>query len=475
MTRSRESKVEIPVHMVPTCKADADPQTGAWSEHRFRLPVIVLSTVFLAAACRLVLAVWRYSVNLIFLDQWDFYTPLFNHASLWRIFTWQHGPHREGIGLVLDKFVLEWTRWNSRAEALFMVGTLFAAAVVALRLKQKLFGSLGYGDLGYSDIVVPCLFLTCAQMEALVGAANPSYSAIPELLIGLYCLAWMIPKPGARYFAVLVLNFLLIYTGFGFFMGVVTIGVLLFDLRRAFRTESESPSFPAVALFLAAASLAGFFYHYRWDPAVPCFHFPDAHPLNYPWFIGLMLSYFLGLRTVVLASVAGSFLALVAFAILIWHGVRLWRNREWSAADLTIVILLSFSLLFEANAAVGRVCLGMPQAAQFSRYMGLLVPAILAIYFHLLSWRKSTFRTALLAVFAIALIPGTLRLPNGYSPQVVSDGKQAWKTCILQIGNINYCDQATGFPLHPNPRETQLLEKLQFLQKNRLNLYSGDR
>lgn len=371
---------------------------------------------------------------------------------------------------MLDKFVLEATRWNSRAEALFMVGVLFAAAVVALSLKQKLFGSLDY-----SDVVVPCLFLTFAQMEALVGEPNPSYSAIPELLIGLYCLAWMLPKPIARYAAVLLLNFLLIYTGFGFFMGVVTIGVLLFDLRRAFRMESGPTSFPAVALLLAAASLASFFYRYRWDPAVPCFHFPDAHPLNYPWFVALMLSYFLGLRTVALASVAGSFLALVASAVLIWHGARLWRNREWSAADLAVVILLGFSLLFGANTAIGRVCMGMPESAQYSRYMGLLVPAFLAIYFHLLTWRRSWFRTALVAVFAIALIPGTVRMPNGYSPQVVSDGKRAWKTCILQTGIIDYCDRATGFPLFPDPRRTQLLEKLQFLQKNRLNLYSVDR
>jgi len=475
LARSGMSKMEIPVHMVPTFRAEADPQTAASSQPDFRLPVIVVATAFLATTSWLALAVWRYSVNILFWDQWDFYTPLLQHASLWQIFNWQHGVHREGIGLVLDKFVLESTRWNSRAEALFMVGALCAAAVVALRLKQKLFGSPGCTNLEYSDIAIPCLFLTFAQMEAFVGAPNPSLSAVPEFLLGLYCLAWMLPKPIARYAAVLALNFLLLYSGYFLFMGAVTIGVLLFDLRRAFRTESGLPSFPAAALLVAAASLAGFFYHYRWAPNVPCFHFPDAHPLNYPWFIGLMMSYFFGLRTVLLASVAGSFLALVAFAILIWHGVRLWRNREWSAADLTVVILLSFSLLFAANAAVGRVCLGMPEAAQFSRYMGLLVPAYLAIYFHLLTWRKGAFRTALLAVFVIAFIPAAVRMPNGYSPQLVSDGKQAWKTCILQIGNIDYCDRATGFPVYPDPRRTQLLEKLQFLQKNRLNLYSGDR
>ena len=447
--------------MVPILKAESDSQPV--------FPVVVVLTVFLASTARLVLAVWHYSVNLIFWDQWDFYTPLFNRASFWQIFTWEHPPHREGIGLVLDKFVLQASHWDTRAEALFMVAALFMAAVAALSLKQRLFGRFGY-----SDLVIPCLFLTFAQIEVLVGEENPSYSAFPELLIVLYCLAWMLPKPGARYAAVLLLNFLLIYTGFGLFMGVVTIGVLVLDLRRAFRNEFKTCSFPAIALVLAIASLASFFYHYRWNPDVTC-HFPDPRLLNYPWFVALMMSYFLGLRAVVLASVAGSFLALVAVAILVWHGYRLWRDREWSSADVTIVVLLGFSLLFAANAGLGRTCLGMPESAQFSRYMGLLVPAFLAIYFHLLTWRKSALRSVLLAAFVIAVIPGTVRLPNGYSPQVVHDGKLAWKTCILQTGNIEYCDRATRFPVYPNPRRTNLVEKLQFLQKNRLNLYSGDR
>jgi hypothetical protein len=468
----------LPTLKAPTPKADADPQTGASSRHGFRLPVIVVSTVLLATACRLVLAVWRYSVNLIFWDQWDFYTPLFNHASLWQIFTWQHGPHREGIGLVLDKFVLESTRWNSRAEALFMVAALVRGRASCVALKQKLFGSTfgsqRHRGLDYSDIAIPCLFLTFAQMEALVGEANPSYSAIPELLIGLYCLAWMLPKPIARYAAVLALNFLLIYTGFGFFMGVVTLGILLFDLRRACEriridrlSGGGSPARGSVLgqLLLSLSLGSG-------RPVLSFSRCPSSELslVHRPHDVVLF-----GLRAVALASVAGGFLVLAAFAILIWHGVHLWRNREWSAADRTVVILLSFSLLFAANAAVGRVCLGMPEAAQISRYMGLLVPAFLAIYFHLLTWRKSTFRTILLALFVIVLIPAAVRMPNGYSPQVVSDGKQAWKTCILQTGNIDYCDHATGFPLHPNPRATQLLEKLQFLQKNRLNLYSEDR
>ena len=217
--------------MVPSVEADleseADPQTVAPSHPGQRFPLIVVFTVSLAAVLHLAMAAWHYSVNILFWDQWDFYTPLFQNASFWRIFTWQHGPHREGIGLVLDKFVLEATRWSSRAEALFIVVVLFAAAAVALRLKQTLFGTFECSDIVVSGL----LFLTFAQMEAVVGAANPSYSAVPLLLIALYCLAWLLPKAAPRYASVVGLNFLLIYAGFGFFTGIVTIAVLLFDLR----------------------------------------------------------------------------------------------------------------------------------------------------------------------------------------------------------------------------------------------------
>jgi hypothetical protein len=47
-----------------------------------------LVVTFLALGSRMVVVVWRHSVNLPFWDQWEFYTPLFTHASLWRIFTW---------------------------------------------------------------------------------------------------------------------------------------------------------------------------------------------------------------------------------------------------------------------------------------------------------------------------------------------------------------------------------------------------
>jgi hypothetical protein len=146
----------------------------AWRAH---LPGFLLALAFVALGSRMVVVVWRHSVNLIFFDQWEFYEPLFTHASLWRIFTWQHGPHREGIELVLDKFVLDWTHWINRAEALLIVAALLTAASVAVWLKVRIFGKLEY-----TDAVIPCLFLTLAPIDILIGVPNPVQAVAPNRL-----------------------------------------------------------------------------------------------------------------------------------------------------------------------------------------------------------------------------------------------------------------------------------------------------
>jgi hypothetical protein len=65
---------------------------------------------------------------------------------------------------------------------------------------------------------MPLIFLNLMQYESLIGTPNPAYRAIPLLLILLYC-----PITPARKF--FWYSFCLIYTGFGLFMGLVTIGV----------------------------------------------------------------------------------------------------------------------------------------------------------------------------------------------------------------------------------------------------------
>ena len=405
------------------------------------------------------------SVDIPYWDQWDFYTPLFNHASLWRVFAWQHGPHREGIGLVADKFLLEWTHWSARAESLLIVGCFCAAALLAIRLKVKLFGRLSY-----SDAVIPCMFLMLAHMSAVTGIPNPSYSGFPELLIILYCLAWTLRKAVVRYPAVLVLNFLLIYTGFGFFVGIITLLILAFELRSALRAKA-GVILPIVALAFALLSFASFFLDYQRSPAklVRCIEHP--HLLNYPWFVALTFSSFLGIRrSMVLASLVGSVVSICLLWIVGCRGANLWRGREWADCDRVITILGTFSLLFAVAAALGRACLGMPAAAQSYRYVGLLVPGFVAVYFHLCSIPSPRKKVILLMILLIAVVPPALR---NHADRDTERGKRAWVTCLLQSQSAQQCQQSSGLVLYPDPARTHLQEKLDYLRSNRLSLYNS--
>jgi hypothetical protein len=434
----------------------------------FRLPpylrLAFVLAVFAGFTWRLIARTLESSVNIPFWDQWDFYTPLFNHASLWRIFIWQHGPHREGIGLVADKFLLEWTHWNARAESLLIVGCFCTAAVFAMYLKVKLIGPLTY-----SDGVIPAMFLMPAHLGAITGVANPSYSGFPELLIFLYCLAWTLRDPLLRYAAVLLLNFLLIYTGFGFFIGIATIVVLLVELRRGLKANSGLLA-PVAALAIAALSFASFFWRYQNAPAklVRCVEHP--HVLNYPWFVALALALFLGMRrAIVLATIVGSASALALIWVACWHASNLVNRREWSNRDLVIAILASFSLLFVIAAALGRACLGMPSAAQNYRYLGLLVPGFLAGYFQLQLIPNAGRRILAVAIFVIAVIPPSLR---NHTDLIAENGKRAWIACLSRGGSIPHCQQSTGFTLHSDPGRTHLEEKLDYLRRNRLSFYA---
>ena len=299
-----------------------------------------------------------YSVNVLFYDQWDFLNPLFTgHAGFGELFFHQHGPHREGLGLVADSFLYPLTAWSTRADSLMIAGCVFAAMLLALLLKYRLFGRLSYGD-----IAIPLIFLTLAQFETFIGTPNAAYSGIPLLLTMLYCLALLVRRYQTRYALCLLLNFLLIYTGFGLFMGIVTIGVFAVECYWRLRSVSEIPLGASIAaLLVACASLGSFFVHYTFQSAVACFVFPYHDLRAYPLFVALMVSRFFGLMTPVRAAEAVGVLGiLLAAAILFRLAWRLVRGRRFENVDLITAVLLTFSISSRSTAQWDECAWGFP-------------------------------------------------------------------------------------------------------------------
>ncbi len=76
----------------------------------------------------------------------------------------------------------------------------------------------------------------------------------------LYCLAWTIPSVPWRYVLVLGINFGLIYTGFGLFMGVITPVIFVADYLLNLRHLPRGKYYFACSVLVSLASFASFFW-----------------------------------------------------------------------------------------------------------------------------------------------------------------------------------------------------------------------
>jgi len=444
--------------------------SSARTKTAIRLEFIVALAAFAALSARLLMLISRYSVNVFFMDQWEFNeATLFQHHSLWEMFRWQHGPHRQGLGAVVAFLVEPHFHWNSRAES-FLVGVIvILAAACALWLKCRLFGPLTI-----FDVCIPLILLTPLQYETLFITANLAHGPLPLLLIIFFCLAWTISNNAVRLAVVLAINFLALHTGFGFFLGLITPAAIVVNYWMNLRYVARGWLLSSLSLLVSLASLASFFVNYRFETSVDCAPNLVQSPLSYAKFLWLMFANPLGAKgtgffpmfvgILTLAAMAGSLVVSIV-------ALRPQTNAADRTRNLVVAVLLGFCLLFSANAAYGRSCLGI-QVAQVSRYVIYMGCGLLGLYLFFLALPRSVFRNCLLTAFAVVLL-GTspIRWQDQAVMRFVSSAKTNWRACYFQIEDIRRCNHAVGYGVYPNT-DRDLKGKLQFLKQTQQNLYA---
>jgi hypothetical protein len=424
------------------------------------------------------LLVWRFlagvgrdAVNILYLDQWDFWTPIFRHQGLGTLFWWQH-LHRQGIGFVLTGLLAQLTGWNTRAECFMIGGFVIAAMLAALALRWVLFGCPQWWD-----AVWPAIFLTPLVLLAAVEVPNLSYGVMPLFLLMLCCFCWLIPRRPLAYAALLLVNFNMLFTGFGMFIGIVTPAMLLLEALRAYRQKDRRALAETMAAILVAlASVAAYFHGYVATSAVENFKFPDERWYLYPKFVALQMSYLMGISGGNnVPTVVGWGTLVVVAAIWLVHVRRLLgrgpAGRERVISQV-IVTLLSFVLLFTSSCAVGRLILGV-HAGQSARYLPLLLGAPLGVYFHLLAQPAGVMRNAVLALLAVWLI-AMYTWPfhsDAMLLERVTAKKQTWKYAYLATGSIAEANRIADGDIYPRPAATDMEGKLREMKRLHLNLF----
>lgn len=430
-------------------------------------PAWAVGGIFAALAWRQLDLVNSHAVNVMYEDQFDIYQPMFLNLGWWDTFALQHGPHREGVGLIVTRLLSLVSGWNSRWDAFAASILMIAAAALGLRL------ALRFGVARNSILLaaVPFLFLNVHQYEIFVGAVNLSYGSMPMLLFMAYCVSWFLPRDVWRFAATGTLSFLLVFTGFGLFVGFLTPSLALVESVQAWRARERTRALLAfVALAVACLGWALFAKGYTFQPAVAGFRFPYEHPLEYAVFVGRMLGNFYG--TEVLSSwqlVVGLCVAAALLGISVWNGIRcivdgIAQNRR----GVVLFCLSTFVLLFCANCAIGRVFTGAI-APLAPRYASLLIPGGLAIFLQLFTLRARRGYAWLSVAYLVLLIPGTSvrRADEIYGANWFADGRRSWSAAYLRTHDEAKANQISHFSIYPAP----LGERLSYLEANDLNLF----
>lgn len=447
--------------------------------HFWRNPRVVASVLLLVIAIltyRHFALIHHHAVNLLYWDQWGFFDPLFIGKRWWEAFRWQHGPWRQGAG-ILSYWLAEQTNWDSRAESFFIGALVWLAMLAALWLKRRMFGRLTA-----CDIIIPLIVLTPTQFQTYAGAVSSAPTTFPMLLIVLYCLAWTVERKLWRIGSVLALNFLLVNTGYGLFVGGITLALFAIECWNH-RNRRQDLAAAVSGLIVSALTIFSFAVDYDLEHFGGSVGHRVSRLWDYPLFAGLMMGRFVRPYPnriawfTHLAMLAGVCLLLLAIVALMIHLRRIIKQQDSvRRIHAVVAVLIGFVLLFVANAAWGRAGMGL-NGSQSSRFVTLLIPGLLGLYFHLLTLQSDSLRRISLIAFLLLMLPGhlPLRLGDSHPAASFSIVKKAWKECFLQTENVGHCNQLTGFAAVAAIDREVFRRRIEFMKQRRLNLYKDSK
>ncbi|MFO0688448.1 MAG: hypothetical protein U0900_07060 [Myxococcota bacterium] len=453
-----------------------------------RAIAILVWLVAAGLAFRLYRIIDANAVDLLFYDQIELYEAFLDDPSAWDLFRWQHGPHRQGLPFLGTWLLARLTDWNARADAFSVFAWILVATGLALALRRRLFGPWTA-----TDVAIPLLLLTPAQYGIFLHAPNASHCAGPIALLLLACHALLIQDRATRYATLAALDFVLVHTGFAIFAGAILPGLLGLDAwqdHRAGRRREAAVAAGCALLCLAwiGVFLIGYTARNGLDAVVRT---PSL--ASYPIYVATMFANVLGLKDPgALAIGVGGTVALAALGVGVASLARLlgWRSpgpattapgpqgrsvAELDAAASAIGLLLTgFTLLYCAATAVGRIQFGL-SGAQSSRYVPLVAPAFLGLYFAICRLEGRGLRIALGtgAIAAIVHASFPMQPMEARFMTQLAQKKRSWVAAYRETGNVAAASRAARLRIDPfrDPRRSTD-ETFAWLREHRLSFFA---
>jgi len=427
----------------------------------------------LVAACTIALGwfyfTYRFSVNILFSDAWDFHRSFMHEQTIFQQFISQFGPQRQGLGLVITGWLNNLSGWNSNWVSMAIAILFFTSAIIYLQIKRRLFGNLNPFDLA-----VVILVLSLNQFEVLTITPFMSHSAIPAIFIALYCLSFFIKEMLIRHAVLIIINLNLVFSSFGFFMGIVTVIIFTFLFIKSFSKHAKKQAWISlISLLFALTTLIIFFIDYDMGYAKNHTTFLWDEPWRYLYYMSLSYSGLFGLRGVGTSQIIFGLIVLGGLIwILVKVLVKIFPSKDvWDINLISyyiIAVLITYSLFFAVNLSFGRIELGLEYAGS-SRYLPYLVPSLIGAYFYLNTIRISGRINLIPVFFAFIIIIPLTSLRSSQDMRTWWEMKSRWKKNYLETENPYLADSLSNFKLHAD--NESILEVLNYLKVNNLNLY----
>ncbi len=438
------------------------------NQRRLLIAVLTVAGVWALSLVRLVGLISAGAASVPFQDQWALLTPTFDRSGPWSAFAWQHGPHRQGVGGLLQYFLYPATEYDVRMEGWAAGVVLALAGLVAVALSARL-----RGRLSWADAVFPLLIVNPVHWETMLLTPNIAHGILPLLLTLLLACCWSRDGGALTVAGVGVLTATSLFTGFGFATAFASAGLIGLLLISPVASGWSRTRLGLVAGAFAV-SLGLFALGYRWDPAVPGWSFPVPDWGGYPKFCAFMHASLLGLREMSgkALSVGGLLFAAVCAAWL-WSIVRIVRGGA-DARVRVVALLGGAGLSFAAFTAVGRLPVNI-QGAFMWRYLPLVLPGVCALVFAAEAWKPRLGRRGpLLVDLAAVALAGWIWmnfLPERYS-DAVARGKERWIAAYRETLDLRAANARSGFDVFsPDPESELVRQRLRWMERERLGLF----
>lgn len=439
-----------------------------------KFSVVFFLIVTAAVSLRMLAFIQEYSVNVYFWDEWDYLDEMFFNKGYIAEFLRIHGPHRMGLGYWVIDILAKITDWNSRANSYAVFAVYFFTNFFAWELKVKITRRAEYWD-----SLIPLFVLSLAYYESLVIVPNVSLNALPVLFLFLYARALLVDNVGIQVILLLILDLLATYTGFGLFVGYLTplvIAFLYLKTRHLPDRPIQVTKFYALAFILSLGIIGSFYWNYILYSASDCYKFPHDRPLEYLYFIGAGLGNFFSLR--------GGYLVLFeAYLVVILGTMYLrfasqfvrsaWEGKERSHANLSIAFLVTYCLLFLFLSSLGRVCTGWEEAARAPRYTAYMIPLFVGVLIWFSRQKSKWHKLGIFGLIFFAILGEYFFHFHAIQDvKKYSNIQRVWADTYRETKSIEEANRRAGHPIFPSPEATKLQEKLDFLERNQLNLFS---